>query len=402
MASKVIATILNLKDNFSTTIKKTNSNTKEFQRQIKHAQNNIANMKKVAMSSFGSIAKGVAGLAVAYGGISAIKSFVSESVAGAKAQIDAETKLQAVMKNTKGVTDAHIQSIKAYASQLQNLGVVGDEVQLSGVQQLATFQLQGDTIKKLMPGMADLLAQQKGINATQQDAVGIGNLMGKVMNGQVGALSRVGINFTKAQEQILKFGTESQKAAALADVLKMNVGGVNSALANTDQGKIQQAVNAFGDMKEEVGKVVLQLQGKFAGFFVRYIPLIQNSLVGIVSNVKTIVDIATPTIKNVLVSMKAIAVEVFAKIKQAIENNKPTWDNLKLIILSVRDNLAQSFEKAKPVITWLFTNGLPVIGNILLEIIQKATEFYNFVKDNWSLIKPLIEGLIIEIGRAHV
>ena len=53
------------------------------------------------------------------------------------------------------------------------IGVVGDEVTLAGMQQLATFQLNGEQIKMLSGGMLDLLVQQKGMNATQQDAVGI-------------------------------------------------------------------------------------------------------------------------------------------------------------------------------------------------------------------------------------
>lgn len=276
MASKTINTILNLKDNFSKTLDKTNNNTKKFQRQLKHAQNAVKSMKNSVTDSFKSIVKGAVALGSAYVGINAVKNFANESVDAAKAQIEAETKLQAVLKNTKGITDKQIQGLKAYASAQQNIGVIGDEVQLAGIQQIGTFQLQADTIKTLIPGMNDLLAQQKGLNASQQDAVGIGNLIGKVMNGQAGALSRVGISFTKAQEKALKNGNEMQRAAMLAEVLKQNVGGVNKAIAETDQGKIQQMTNAWGDMKEEIGKKILPLQSKFAAEISKTIPSIQK------------------------------------------------------------------------------------------------------------------------------
>ena len=71
--------------------------------------------------------------------------------------------------------------------------------------------------------MNNLLAQQKGLNATQTDAVNIGNLMGKVMQGQTSALTRVGISFTAAQEEVLKYGNEQEKAAMLAQVITDNV-----------------------------------------------------------------------------------------------------------------------------------------------------------------------------------
>lgn len=220
----------------------------------------------------------VLGIATAYVGIKSLTNKFNEWTEAATDQIIAEKKLGSVMKNTKGVTNEQIQGIKNYASKLQGLGVIGDEVALSGVQQLATYQLQSKTLKTLMPGMEDLLAQQKGLNASQQDAVNVGNMVGKVMSGQVGALSRAGINFTKAQEKILKFGSEEEKAATLAEVLKMNVGGVNKSLRETDSGKIKSAANAFGDMEEELGKKVLPLQGRFAAWFETKIPGIQRTL----------------------------------------------------------------------------------------------------------------------------
>lgn len=58
-------------------------------------------------------------------------------------------------------------------------------------------------------------------------------MMGKVIEGQTGALSRYGYSFTEAQEQILKFGTEEQMAATLAEVVGQAVGGVNKALAGS-------------------------------------------------------------------------------------------------------------------------------------------------------------------------
>lgn len=168
-------------------------------------------------------------------------------------QVEAETKLMTVMKQRMNATDDEIQSVKDLASAQQALGVIGDEVQLSGVQQLSTFLSQKDSIDKLLPAMNNLLAQQHGLNVTTGDAVNVGNLMGKVMQGQVSALTRVGITFTEAQEQVLKFGTESERAAMLAQVITDNVGEMNQALAQTDAGKAKQELNDLGDKGEMIG-----------------------------------------------------------------------------------------------------------------------------------------------------
>lgn len=168
----------------------------------------------------------------------------------------AETKLATVMRQRMSATDEEIQSIKDLASAQQELGVIGDEVQLSGAQQIATFLTQKESLDMLIPAMNNLLAQQKGLSATTQDAVTVGNLIGKVMQGQTSALTRVGITFSEAEEKVLKYGNESQRAAMLAQVITNNVGNMNAELAMTESGKQQQLVNTLGDMKEQLGSLI--------------------------------------------------------------------------------------------------------------------------------------------------
>ena len=159
----------------------------------------------------------------------------------------AETKLSTVMQQ---------RSIKDLAAAQQEIGVIGDEVQLSGAQQIATFLTEKDSLEALVPAMNNLLAQQKGLNATTGDAVQVGNLMGKAMMGQVDALKRVGITFTEAEANVMKYGTEQERAAMLAQIITNNVGEMNAQLAQTESGKQQQLANAIGDVKEQIGGLV--------------------------------------------------------------------------------------------------------------------------------------------------
>lgn len=175
----------------------------------------------------------------------------------ANKQSEAEQKLAEIYKSRMGVGKKAVQSTLKLASAEQKAGVIGDEVQISAAQQLATYAKYPDTVNTMLPALNDLLVQQKGMNATQEDASGLANLFGKAMMGQTGALKRAGISFTEAQEEVLKYGTEEEKAATIAEVVKENVGDMNEAFAKTDAGKIQQAKNALGDMGEEIGAVLL-------------------------------------------------------------------------------------------------------------------------------------------------
>lgn len=171
-------------------------------------------------------------------------------------QVEAETKLLTIMKQRMDATNDEFESIKQLASAQQELGIIGDEVQLTGAQQLATYITQTEALQMLIPAMNNLVAQQKGFNATTSDAVSIGNLFGKAMMGEASALKEVGITFTAAQKNIIETGSELEKAATLAQVITDNVGNMNEALAQTEAGKLKQVENAMGDQKEVLGGLV--------------------------------------------------------------------------------------------------------------------------------------------------
>jgi hypothetical protein len=192
-------------------------------------------------------------------------------------QSQAETKLTEIYKTRMGATDKAAQSTMKLASELQKEGVVGDEVALSGAQQLATYAKMPSTVNKLLPAMENLLVQQKGVNATAEDATGIANLFGKAMMGQTGALRRVGISFTDAQEKVLKYGTEEEKAAMLSQVVTQNVGNMNKKFAETDEGKMAQLRNTLGDIGERLGSALLPALASMASWIQEHVvPAVEN------------------------------------------------------------------------------------------------------------------------------
>ena len=192
-------------------------------------------------------------------------------------QAEAEQKLTEIYKTRMGATSGAAKSTMKLASALQKQGVVGDEVALSFAQQMATYSSVPGTVEKLMPAFENLLVQQKGLNGTQEDAVSLANMFGKAMMGQTGALKKAGISFTDAQAEVLKYGTEEEKAAMMAEVITQNVGNMNAEFAKTDAGKIQQAKNQLGDMGEEIGAILLPAVADLVGWLQGHLlPVIQN------------------------------------------------------------------------------------------------------------------------------
>lgn len=217
----------------------------------------LSDNAKAASAKIAASTKNAAAASLVFDGLASavqqLTDMCSDLAAAYDAQIMAEEKLATIMEQRMAATAEDIQGIKDLCAAQQQLGVIGDEVQLAGAQQVATFLQSKESLATLIPAMNNLLAQQKGLNATQQDAVNIGNMVGKVMQGQTSALTRAGITFTEAQKQVLQYGTEEERAATLAQVITDNVGEMNARLAQTDSGKMQQLRNTLGDVKEQVG-----------------------------------------------------------------------------------------------------------------------------------------------------
>lgn len=202
----------------------------------------------------------------AISGLQQVTGVLRDLTAAYAEQEVVETKLANNMRNMMGAREADIQSIKDLCAAQQELGVIGDEVQLAGAQEMTTYLEKKSSLETLIPVMNDMLAQQYGLNATQEEAANIAMMLGKVMEGQTGALSRYGYYFDEAQEKILKFGTEEQRAAVLAEIVEGAIGGMNAELAKTDAGKAKQLANSIGDLKEEVGKVLMPLSQMIEAF----------------------------------------------------------------------------------------------------------------------------------------
>ena len=333
-------------------------------------------------------------------GIDAAQRSFSQLQSGMKDLADAyavqevaETKLATVMQQRMGATDAEIQSIKELASAQQEIGVIGDEVQLSGAQQIATFLNEKASLETLIPAMNNLLAQQKGLNASTGDAVQIGNLMGKAMMGQVDALKRVGISFTEAEANVIKYGTEQERAAMLAQVIQNNVGEMNAELAQTESGKQQQLVNTLGDMKEQIGGLV-------------------NGALPFVTMAAQASQ-ALAAVSTLIAGIKTLTTTLYASTKAFIASTAATIKN-KVATLAVAAaqkvvTIATNAWKAAQVVLNMILTANPIgliitaIGLLVTAVItayNNCESFRKIVNGVWEAIKPLAKAIMNGLAKA--
>ena len=340
--------------------------------------------------NFAALATGIDAAQRSFGQLQSLMGDLSKSY---QQQEIAETQLTTVMRQRMGATDEEIASIKQLASEQQKLGVVGDEVQLAGAQQVATFLKEKSSIDTLLPAMNNLLAQQHGVNSTTNDAVSVANLMGKAMQGQVSALTRVGITFSEAEAQVLKYGTESERAAVLAQVITNNVGDMNAQLAATDSGRQAQLANKLGDIKEQLGAL--------ANGAMPFVTIASSTITALASITTLSSGIKTLT-TTVYASVKAFAVSTAAVIKNKVATAAAAvaqktvaiatkaWTAVQKVL-----NLVLSANPIGIVIT--------AIGGLVAALVaayNNSEDFRNICNQVWGVIKPLADAIMGSLVKA--
>ncbi len=289
-------------------VKKVTADAKEVGKALSEVQEE-AEKAKQSVITWAQAAQAVDAL---QNSIAQLQGVLCDLTQAYQVQLVAETQLDTIMRQRMGSTDAEIQSVKQLCAAQQELGVIGDEVQMSGAQQMATFLKQKQSLEVLIPAMNNLIAQQDGLNATTQDAVSVGNMMGKAMQGQTEVLQRVGITFDETQKQVLQYGNESERAAMLAEVITANVGNMNAQLAKTDAGKQKQLENTLGDIKEQLGSMV---QGAMP-----FVTIAAQTMICLAATAKLITSIKALSAAFVLTSIKGLALAVHERVVATAQN----------------------------------------------------------------------------------
>jgi hypothetical protein len=185
-------------------------------------------------------------------GVRNVVSFGRNAINSYNQASEATAKFQQIASNNKWSAN-QVNGLLELNKTLGKTGVISAGTLKAAQAQLGTFKLTSDSVRTLTPALADLIANQKGYNATSDDGVQMANLLGKVMTGNVGALSRYGVTLDAAQKKLLQHGTESQRAAVAAQVLEQNFGGVNKALAATPYGKYVILQHQLAGIKTTIG-----------------------------------------------------------------------------------------------------------------------------------------------------
>ena len=253
-----------------------------------------------AVSGIGNAAKGMATVVsgAATAAAAYLVNFGRQSVDAALKAGEVTAKFQQVAKNNNWA-DEEQKSLLGLNKTLGQTGVVSAGTLKAAQAQLGTFALTADQVKTLTPALADMIANNKGYNATAQDGVQIANLLGKVMTGNATALSKYGVTMTDAQKKVLQEGSASEKAAMAAQVLEANFGGINKALAQTPQGKMTILQHEIAGLKTSVGNDLIAAFGGVGGAVIKMVQAVEPLITALFDKVASLAEKIGPPLEKV-------------------------------------------------------------------------------------------------------
>lgn len=203
---------------------------------------------------------------MAAGGAAALTALVGSLSLTAQEARNAEAaqfRLRHILETATGASEDQINALHAQADALEQVGVVSGEAITQAQAQLATFDLQAETIQKLTPAILDYVVAEKGANATTEDLKQLTNGLAQALNGNFGSLTRVGFVLDDVTKEMISNGTEAERAAALVTVLNSTYEGMNVAARGTAEGGLVALKNETGRLAETLGQQVLPVINRF-------------------------------------------------------------------------------------------------------------------------------------------
>lgn len=206
----------------------------EFEQGLGKAKQSVTGFKNV----LGTVAKAM----TAAFSVVAVINFFKTSISLANQQIEVENRLGAAIRANGKDVDQTLGRYKRFASEIQRITTVGDEVTLSMLQLAETLRSKApEEAAKMAIGLSKAL--NVDLNTAMRMAV-------NAQSGNVMMLSRYSAEIKNAT-------TQAEKMAAVQQMVKSGLA-IATAETETAAGKVAQLKNAWGDFQETIGGVIVE------------------------------------------------------------------------------------------------------------------------------------------------
>jgi len=225
---------------------------------------------------------------------------VGRLVAAFAEQESSEKRIDAALASTGNISGLTGNQIRAMTAEMENTGVIGDELNNKMASLLLTFtNIRGEAFERTMVAANNMAISISGGVPTFEQLRSTALQLGKALQdpaGQLGALSRSGFTFTGNQKEMIKNLVAQNKLfeaqTIILDAADTQFGGLNEAMVNTAEGAFAQMGNAAGSLAEDIGEVLAPQAIEFAHSMTELFKTLSANRREIVVLTKTAIDLA--------------------------------------------------------------------------------------------------------------
>jgi len=241
------------------------------QKQIDAGHSKLDDTVTASGNKFKSTFSGIMPLAAAAAGTAVVK-FATDSIKAFNESEAANAQTEARLKSTGGTANVTADDVGNLANTIRNLSGIDDEAVQSSENMLLTFTKVrnevgkgNDIFNQATAAIADMATGMNQGAIPSSDQLQAATIqLGKALNDPIagmGALSRVGVQFTDQQKEqittLVASGRQLEAQKIILGEVETQFGGAAKAAGDTFAGSMAKAANAVEDIQEVLGKAIV-------------------------------------------------------------------------------------------------------------------------------------------------
>lgn len=355
--------------------------TASFDDGLSAAQSRLTKTGQQMQQLGGQIARVGAGLSATV--TAPLVAFGVSATRAATESREAFAQVESALASMGSASGRTAEQLKASARELQSLSTFDDDEILRKVTaNLLTFgNVSGEVFDRAQRAAVDLSARLG--QDLQSSAIQLGKALNDPVKGLT-ALSRVGVSFTRDQQELIKSmvaaGDVAGAQAIILAELERQYGGAAKAARDAAPGS--DTIDAYREFQETVGELVLQVLPKLTDFLTRILNLFNN---------------LSPEMQRAVVAAAAVAAAL-GPVLLAVGGLVSAGGSL-LILLA---KIGPAFAAISAVITSTVIPALAAVGRAILAMLVSsgpigwlalALGAIVTVWMNWDKIEPIVRRL---------
>ena len=285
-------------------------------------------------------AKGLKSMIAGIAGVFSVKAgvkWISQSVKLTNENIRLEQQLAGVMAN-RGATYEEFIRLQERAAEIQaNTGdMISGTAMMGAANELARHVGDIDAIEIMMGSLADFAAGAgKIFGATAEDMAAYAEYFTQAMAGNYRMLERkAGIHLTEAQQQVMQYGDDMQRALLIQDIVNQSWEGLAEQMAQTPEGMMIGMQNAFDDIRAAVGAQLLPAIMNLFQTIQAHMPQIEAMIMGLVPAIQFIIGLVAEMI-DIAFAVASVIMDNWSMIAPLIWGIAAAFGAWKLITIAL-------------------------------------------------------------------